>query len=145
MSIGNKKSDNVIPGKRGIVYLSRIPPFMKIEKIKHLLSSHGIITRIYGSLEDKSRQKKRQKYKNNHKKFYTQVWVEFARKKDAKQCAEDLNNQRIGGKKRSRYYDDIWNIKYLSKFKWHHLTEKLKEEKQVRQARIREEMSQQNK
>ena len=30
-----------------------------------------------------------------------------------------------GGKKRSYYHDDIWNIKYLPKFKWTNLTEKL--------------------
>jgi len=28
-----------------------------------------------------------------------------------------------GGKKRNFYHDDIWTLKYLPKFKWHHLTE----------------------
>lgn len=28
----------------------------------------------------------------------------------------------IGGKKRSAFYHDLWNIKYLSKFKWDDLT-----------------------
>ena len=32
-----------------------------------------------------------------------------------------------GGKKRGFYYDDLWNIKYLPKFQWTHLTEKLGE------------------
>jgi len=32
-----------------------------------------------------------------------------------------------GGKKRGFYYDDLWNIKYLPKFQWIHLTEKLGE------------------
>ena len=27
----------------------------------------------------------------------------------------------VGGKKRSYYHDDLWNIKYLPKFKWTHL------------------------
>lgn len=39
--------------------------------------------------------------------------------------AESLNNTQIGGKKRSKFHDDIWNIRYLKGFKWHHLTEKL--------------------
>ena len=30
-----------------------------------------------------------------------------------------------GGKKRSSFYYDLWNIKYLSKFKWDDLTEEL--------------------
>ena len=28
-------------------------------------------------------------------------------------------------RKGSRHYDILWNIKYLSGFKWHHLTERL--------------------
>lgn len=31
----------------------------------------------------------------------------------------------LGGKKRSSFYYDIWNIKYLSKFKWDDLTEEI--------------------
>ena len=31
----------------------------------------------------------------------------------------------VGGKKRYYYHDDIWNIKYLPKFKWGHISEKL--------------------
>ena len=30
-----------------------------------------------------------------------------------------------GGPRRSAFYYDLWNIKYLSKFKWEHLTEEL--------------------
>lgn len=30
-----------------------------------------------------------------------------------------------GGKKRDFYAEDLWNIKYLSGFKWQHLTEKM--------------------
>lgn len=29
----------------------------------------------------------------------------------------------IGGKRGSQHYHEIWNIKYLPKFKWRHLTE----------------------
>ena len=57
---------------------------------------------------------------------YVEGWVEFAKKKEAKTAALALNGQQIGGKKRNnKYREDIWNIKYLSGFKWFHLTEKL--------------------
>ena len=46
-------------------------------------------------------------------------------KRVAKAIALALNNTPIGGKKRSYYHDDLWNMKYLSKFKWTHLTEKI--------------------
>lgn len=36
-----------VPGKRGVVYLSRIPPHMKPLKLRHLLESFGEVLRIY--------------------------------------------------------------------------------------------------
>ena len=38
-----------------------------------------------------------------------------------------LNAQPIGGKKGSRWRDDIWTLKYLPKFKWNMLTEQVGE------------------
>ncbi|CAG8507209.1 422_t:CDS:10 [Diversispora eburnea] len=84
--------------KTGLVYLSRIPPFMKPSKIKHLLSRYGDIGRAYLVPE--------------------------------------------GGKKRNYYYDDLWNIKYLPKFKWNHLTEQIAYENVMRTKRLQVEISQ---
>ncbi len=51
-----------------------------------------------------------------------------------------LNGQLIGGKKRRNlFYDDIWVIKYLAKFKWQNLTEKLSYDQKVREQRLRAE------
>lgn len=36
-----------------------------------------------------------------------------------------LNAQPIGGKKGTRWRDDIWTMKYLPKFKWNMLTEQV--------------------
>ncbi|XP_070683476.1 uncharacterized protein [Malus domestica] len=52
-------------------------------------------------------------------------WVEFSDKRVAKRVANMLNGEQIGGKKRSSFYYDLWNIKYLSKFKWDNLTEEI--------------------
>ena len=68
---------------------------------------------------------RRVKFKGNKKKNFTEGWVEFHDKRVAKTVAVMLNNTPIGGKKRSYYHDDLWNIKYLSKFRWTHLTEKI--------------------
>lgn len=51
--------------------------------------------------------------------------------------AESLNNTLIGGRKRSYYHDDMWNLKYLRKFKWDHLTEKVAYERRVRSQKLR--------
>lgn len=35
----------------GIIYLSRIPPYMRPLKIRHLFSQHGSVGRVYLQLE----------------------------------------------------------------------------------------------
>ena len=65
---------------RGIVYISRVPPFMKPEKVRHELQKHGTIKRIYLTPEDRVSHLRRKKYKGNSKKNYTDGWVEFADK-----------------------------------------------------------------
>jgi hypothetical protein len=30
-----------------------------------------------------------------------------------------------GGVRKGFHYNDVWNMKYLPKFKWHHLTERM--------------------
>jgi ESF2/ABP1 family protein len=52
-------------------------------------------------------------------------WVEFAKKSVAKRVAEMLNGQPMGGPRRSSYHYDLWNLKYLHKFKWDNLTEEI--------------------
>jgi ESF2/ABP1 family protein len=51
--------------------------------------------------------------------------VEFKDKKIARRIADMVNAQPIGGKKGSRWRDDVWTMKYLPKFKWNMLTEQV--------------------
>ena len=60
-------------------------------------------------------------------KNFTEGWIEFEDKHVAKQVAQMLNGQPMGGKRRSAYFYDLWCLKYLSKFKWDHLTEEIGE------------------
>ncbi|XP_078417583.1 activator of basal transcription 1-like [Cetorhinus maximus] len=69
-------------------------------------------------------------------------WVEFQDKAVAKTVARSLHNTPIGTRKRSRFHDDLWNIKYLHRFKWTHLSERLAYEKLVSRQRMRAEVSQ---
>jgi ESF2/ABP1 family protein len=112
--------------KTGVVYLSRIPPGMSPTKIRQLLSAYkSRVLRIFLSPESMAVYTRRLKSGGSKKRQFTEGWVEFEDKKVAKKVAEMLNAQQIGGKKGSRWYDDLWNIKYLPKFKWHHLTEQI--------------------
>ena len=69
----------------------------------------------------------RRKYTATKKAHYTEGWVEFKDKRIARSVAEMLNAQPIGGKKGSRWRDDVWTMKYLPKFKWNMLTEQIGE------------------
>jgi len=127
--------------KTGVVYLSRIPPFMKPQKVRDLLARFGEVGRVFLAPEDPKAHAKRVRFGGNKKRNFTEGWVEFKNKKDAMICAETLNTQIVGGKKRSYYYDDVWNMKYLPKFKWHHLQAQIAYENASRQAKMRAEIA----
>ncbi|EQC42507.1 hypothetical protein SDRG_00240 [Saprolegnia diclina VS20] len=128
--------------KKGVIYMSRVPPFMKPEKVRHLLSQYGDIERIYLVEEDKTARKKRLKAGGNKKVNFTEGWIEFSHKSVAKRVASALNTKPMGGKKRGFYYDDIWNLKFLKGFQWTHLTEKIAYENRVRDQKLRLEIAQ---
>ncbi len=69
----------------------------------------------------------RRKYTSTKKVHYTEGWVEFKDKRIARSVADMLNAQPIGGKKGTRWRDDVWTMKYLPKFKWNMLTEQIGE------------------
>ena len=81
------------------------------------------------------------KAKTSKRNIFTEGWVEFRRKKIAKRVAVNLNNNRVGGKRRSRWYDELWQIKYLSGFKWANLSERLAYEQAVKGQRMRTEVA----
>merc|ERR1712032_263434 len=72
---------------------------------------------------------------------YTEGWIEFVNKKDAKRVANMLNNTVLGGKS-AFFRDDIWNLRYLKGFKWSHLMEKFTYERRIREKRLAIQMKQ---
>ncbi|KAI0017639.1 Pre-rRNA-processing protein ESF2 [Xylariomycetidae sp. FL0641] len=127
--------------KSGVVYISRVPPFMKIQKVRSLLEPYGKINRLYLAPEDPQARSRRIKQGGNKKKNFTEGWIEFVNKKDAKAAVDLLNGHTIGGPKRSYYRDDIWSLLYLKGFKWHNLTEQIASEAAERTSRMRAEIS----
>ncbi|XP_063549228.1 uncharacterized protein LOC134756326 [Cydia strobilella] len=123
--------------KRGIIFLSTIPPYMNVAKIRETFSQFGEVGRIY--LQSSAKPGEKRKRVPNQ---FTEGWVEFQKKKVAKEVALRLNNTKIGTRKKSRYYDMIWNIKYIPRFKWIHLSERLAYEKAAMKQRLRAEISQ---
>ncbi len=96
---------------------------------------------IFIKIDEKIRER-RKKTGGSKKKLFNEGWIEFKEKKVAKMVAATLNNQIMGGKKSNFYHDDIWNLKYLPKFKWSHLTQQLAYEQKERAKRLQVEVNQ---
>ncbi|CBX92620.1 similar to pre-rRNA-processing protein esf2 [Plenodomus lingam JN3] len=128
--------------KSGVIYLSRVPPFMKPTVLRSLLTPYGDIGRIFLTPEPSTSRTQRLRSGGTRRKLYLDGWVEFLKKRDAKFVAENLNAQTMGGKKRGRWHDEVWNIKYLSGVKWSHLVEQIQNENAERAARLRFEIQQ---
>ncbi|KAF8102057.1 hypothetical protein N665_0201s0346 [Sinapis alba] len=125
------KADN-----RGVCYLSRIPPHMDHVRLRQILSQFGEIGRIYLAPEDPEAQVHRKKAGGFRGQLFSEGWVEFAKKTVAKRVADMLNGEQIGGKKKSAIYYDIWNIKYLTKFKWDDLTDEIAYKSAIREQKL---------
>ncbi|KAG6816908.1 hypothetical protein H0H87_001861 [Tephrocybe sp. NHM501043] len=131
-----------IQDRAGVLYISRIPPGMRPAKVRHLMSMHGEVGRVYLQQEDAKRAYLRKKYTATKKAHFTEGWVEFKDKKVARTVADMLNAQPIGGKKGTRWRDDVWTMKYLPRFKWNMLTEQVAHEAAIHAAKLRVELSQ---
>jgi len=122
--------------KPGIIYLSSVPAGMNVSQTTTFFSEFGRVGRIF--LQPDKNDKKTGKFN----RVFSEGWVEFMSKKVAKSVADSLNSIPVGGKRRSKAYEELWNIKYLPRFKWVHLSERLAYEAAVRQQRMRTEISQ---
>ncbi|SPO03226.1 related to Pre-rRNA-processing protein ESF2 [Cephalotrichum gorgonifer] len=126
--------------KSGVLYVSRVPPFMKPHKLRTLLEPFGTINRTYLAPEDPTSHARRVRAGGNKKRLFTEAWVEFVDKRDAKKAHDLLNARTIGGKKGTYYRDDVWSLVYLKGFKWRDLTAQIEKENAERDARMRAEI-----
>ena len=111
-SLVHKSEKDKSSVRPGIIYLSRIPPYMKPLKVRQIFSEYGEVGRVFlqpegivscsvsvrsqCTLTDGRAQQKRRKHGGNKKVMFTEGWVEFCNKKIARYVAETLNTTRIG-------------------------------------------------
>ncbi|XP_034027705.1 activator of basal transcription 1 [Thalassophryne amazonica] len=125
----------------GILYLGHIPPRLRPKHVRNLLSPYGEIGRIFLQPENRMSVKRKKKL-SLRRCNYTEGWVEFRDKRVAKQVALSLNNTPMATRKRQSFSSDLWSIKYLHRFQWTQLNERLAYEQAVLQQRLRTEVSQ---
>ncbi|XP_078269243.1 activator of basal transcription 1 [Rhinoraja longicauda] len=125
----------------GVIYLGYLPPGLELCLMRKMMASFGEVGRIFLQPAVAKRARRKRKTRGLGKNFI-EGWVEYQNKAVAKRVARSLHNTPIGTKKRSRFHDDLWNMKYLHRFKWIHLSERLAYEKLVKRQRLRVEVSQ---
>lgn len=133
---------------KGVVYLARVPPYMRPIKVKQLLAAYGDVGRVYLAPEEAGAYARRVRAGGNKRLQFTEGWVEFEDKRVARATAESIHNARVGdglgvrGRARRGFYgDDLWSLQYLRGFKWHHLTEMSAYERRVKGVRLRAALS----
>lgn len=128
--------------KPGIIFLSSIPQGMNVSQTTSFFSEFGKVGRVFLQPDTKGEKIKGGGGQEKLAKNFKEGWVEFLSKSVAKQVAKELNTTQVGGKRRSKAHNQLWNLKYLPRFKWIHLSERLAYETAVRQQRMRTEISQ---
>ena len=134
---------------------------MNVAKIKEMLCAYDV-ERVYLVKEGKfyvlilfiEERKKKFREKMGGKKGvlrFTEGWIEFSDKKVARMVALSINNTKMSNlnyldkKKGTFYSEDTWCIKYLPKFKWENLTEKLAYDARMRKEKLTAEVKKENK
>lgn len=100
------------------------------------------ITSVPNTFDVSGEEENRKKKKRRLARHFTEGWVEFDSKRGAKRVAQMLNNTPIATRKSSKFYDILWVMKYLPRFKWIHLSERLTYETAVHRQKLRTEISQ---
>jgi ESF2/ABP1 family protein len=123
--------------RSGVLYMSRVPIGMRIIDIRKLLDDYGIQRCYFVPYK-----KKLQNVDGKRVQAYKEDWIEFEDKIYAKLAEYQLNGKPIGGNKKCIYRDELWNLKYLHKFKWNDLVESMTLEKKIQEKELKIEIAQ---
>lgn len=123
--------------RSGVLYMSRVPIGMKISDLRKLLDDYGMERCYLVPLK-----KKMENIDGKKVQAYKEGWIEFNDKIYAKLAEYQLNGRPIGGSRKCPYKDELWNLKYLHKFKWNDLIENITMEKKIQEKKLKIEIAQ---
>ena len=123
--------------RSGVLYMSRVPIGMKISELRKLLEDYGMERCYLVPLK-----KKMENIDGKKVQAYKEGWIEFNDKIYAKLAEYQLNGRPIRGSRKCPYKDELWNLKYLHKFKWNDLIENLTMEKKIQEKKLKIEIAQ---
>jgi ESF2/ABP1 family protein len=102
--------------------MEKVTPSLRSSAGTHV---HLSVTRIF----------LKQKVSSRKRAQYSEGWIEMADRHLAKQLALLLNNQPMfnAGQKKKFYSQELWNLKYLKRVKWHDVTDQFGESTRLHQ------------
>ncbi|EUB64884.1 Pre-rRNA-processing protein ESF2 [Echinococcus granulosus] len=106
----NRSSESDSFAFSGVVYFSSIPTGMNVAMLTQELQNFGPINRVYLVPKKTSRDKTQRQY--------SEGWVEFVKRKNARKAARTLNCLEVPGGKRKPWFGELWNVRFLSKVTW---------------------------
>uniref|UniRef100_A0A2M3ZDL0 Putative tbp-binding protein activator of basal transcription n=1 Tax=Anopheles braziliensis TaxID=58242 RepID=A0A2M3ZDL0_9DIPT len=116
---------------------------MNVTILRDLLQPMANVDRVYMQPECKeAKAKKRTVLGKRAALNYTEAWVEFNSRREARLLATRLNAQPISTSRKSVFCDILWNMKYLPQYTWVQLSERLSYEKAVGPQKHRAEIAQ---
>lgn len=118
----------------GIIYLASVPKGMNVSNIIKVFTEFGKVGRVFLQIDRSVDATTSGKISS---KVFSNGWVEFTSKETAKLVAKKLDNSPVGEKRKIKNRD-VWNLKFLPKFKWTNLSEKLAENIAVKEKRFRD-------
>lgn len=141
---GNAGSDD-----GGVIYLSRVPPGLELTALRSLLSRVGRVGRVWlRPIDGPSRDVNAMGVsgggvrKRRRNTAFRDGWVEFLRRADARRAVALLNGQSMcGAKKRGKWSNDLWAMKYLRGFTWDDLSREIFGSRRERQLKVREQVA----
>ncbi len=121
----SKKKRKKRVNESSVVYMSRIPPGMDMGALRARLSRMGTLGRVWLRPEEKSVVAARRELGGRRRAGFMDGWVEYHRRKDAKNAISLLNGQSMSGAKRGgRWAHDLWCLKLLPRdYTWQTLIE----------------------
>jgi len=123
----------------GLIYISYLPPDLTPLFIRKIFEKYGEVGRIYLQADEKQKKKIKAKYDRGS---FTEGWIEMGDKKLARRLAMTFNNTLITDGKNSKFSNYLWNLKYLPRFRWKNLTERIRYEREKKKQMMRVELSQ---
>ncbi|KAL8436059.1 hypothetical protein Efla_002049 [Eimeria flavescens] len=122
--------------KRGVVYVAQLPLGWTRAQVIRYFERFGEVTRVFLNRKNSAGSSRR-----GRRFAFTDGWIEFRKKRHAKNVVALLDGQPVGGKKRSRNAQDLLMLSYLKGFNFGSLYEEAMHVKRTRQDRLNAQMA----